>query len=255
MKLEVKSAADFLCDLLRLNNSGLTAVQLEKFRENVCDILVRHYTDHWFPDRPFKGSGYRCIRINGKMDPLIARAGVMMGIACSFLRSLFPTELTMWVDPMEVAYRIGENGSICILYEDEVRSKTPPPKKQPASPPKPQPSPPPQQAPSPPPSLSHHHHQQQQQHLQELQQTHQSQQVHHHFSPSKSVVMSSGLHQSPPLSPITTQQQQHQAAAAALSMFFMSGKDNGLQIKCKESLRGGLDARRLQLVDPLFVSS
>jgi len=153
-----------------------------------------------------------------------------------------------------VAYRIGENGSICILYEDEV-PKTPPPKKQPVTPPKSQPSPPPQQAPSPPPALPHHHHQHQQ-HLQELQQTHQSQQVHHHFSPSKSVVMSNGLHQSPPLSPITTHhQQQQQAAAAALSMFFMSGKDNGLQIKCKESLRGGLDARRLQLVDPLFVSS
>lgn len=27
------------------------------------------------------------------------------------------SELTMWIDPREVSYRIGENGSICVLYE------------------------------------------------------------------------------------------------------------------------------------------
>lgn len=263
MRIEIKSAADFLVDLVRLNNSGLTEPQLDKFRENVCDILVRHYTDHWFPDQPFKGSGYRCIRINGKMDPLIARAGFMMGLAVSFLRSLFPTELTMWVDPKEVAYRIGENGSICVLYEDGKPMKASTSSSSSSSssssasdvstPVKALSSPPPQQqhqAPSPPPALppqSHHHH-----HLQVQQQLHHHQ--HHHFSPSKSVVVSSALHQSPPLSPVTTQQQQAAAAAMQLSMFFMSGKDNGNLVKCKESLRGGLDARRLQM-DPLFVSS
>ncbi|XP_063615284.1 protein Tob1-like [Penaeus indicus] len=266
MRLEVKSAADFLVDLVRLNNSGLTESQMDKFRENVCDILVRHYTDHWFPDKPFKGSGYRCIRINGKMDPLIARAGFMMGLAVSFLRSLFPSELTMWVDPMEVAYRIGENGSICILYEDDKPRKSPPPAETP-SPVKALPSPPPQQrASSPPQALSqpshlHHLHVQQQQQAQQQAQQQLHHHQHHHFSPSKSVVVSSALHQSPPLSPVTTQQQHHhhqqqQAAAAAmqLSMFIMNGKDNGNLVKCKESLRGGLDARRLQM-DPLFVSS
>lgn len=260
MRIEVKSAADFLVDLLRLNSAGLTDDQLEKFKENVCQILMRHYADHWFPDKPFKGSGYRCIRINGNLDPLIARAGFMMGIASCFLRSLFPSELTMWVDPMEVAYRIGENGSICVLYEEAPPPKTPSPPPQPSTPEvktpvkavghhhQPQsPPPPPQQPQSPPPALPHH------------QQVHHYNHHHHHFSPSKSVVVSSPLHHSPPLSPITTQQQQQQQAAAAtamqLSMFFMSGgKEPGSLVKCKESLRGGLDARTLQM-DRLFVSS
>lgn len=262
MRIEVKSAADFLVDLLRLNSSGLTDEQLEKFKENVCHILMRHYADHWFPDKPFKGSGYRCIRINGNLDPLIARAGFMMGIASCFLRSLFPSELTMWVDPMEVAYRIGENGSICVLYEEVPPPKTPSPPPQPSTPevktpvkavghhqqqPQPQSPPPPapQQPHSPPPALPHH-------------QVHHYNHHHHHFSPSKSVVVSSSLHHSPPLSPITTQQQQQQQAAAAtamqLSMFFMGGKEPGSLVKCKESLRGGLDARTLQM-DRLFVSS
>ena len=262
MRIEIKSAADFLVDLLRLNSSGLTDEQLVKFKENVCHILMRHYADHWFPDRPFKGSGYRCIRINGNLDPLIARAGFMMGLASCFLRSLFPSELTMWVDPQEVAYRIGENGSICVLYEELPPPKTPSPPPQRASPElktpikavghhqaqhhQAQSPPPPQQPQSPPPALHHHqvHHYNH----------------HHHFSPSKSVVVSSPVHHSPPLSPITTQQQQQQqqqaaaATAMQLSMFIMSATEPSSLVKCKESLRGGLDARPLQM-ERLFVSS
>ena len=35
----------------------------------------------------------------------------------------FPSELTMWIDPLEVSYRIGENGSICVLYEHKGSKK------------------------------------------------------------------------------------------------------------------------------------
>ncbi len=65
----------------------------------------------------FQGSGYRCIRINGKMDPVISQAGESCGLSPQLIHSIFPSELTMWIDPREVSYRIGENGSICVLYE------------------------------------------------------------------------------------------------------------------------------------------
>lgn len=51
------------------------------------------------------------------MDPVIAQAGDGCGLASSLLHQTFPSELTMWIDPLEVSYRIGENGSICVLYE------------------------------------------------------------------------------------------------------------------------------------------
>jgi hypothetical protein len=72
---------------------------------------------HWFPENPFKGSGYRCIRINGKMDPVIAQAAKSCGVSVQLVQSTFPSELTMWIDPLEVSYRVGENGPICVLYE------------------------------------------------------------------------------------------------------------------------------------------
>ncbi|EOA96980.1 Protein BTG1 [Anas platyrhynchos] len=75
------------------------------------------YKHHWFPLAPSKGSGYRCIRINHKMDPLIVEAAGMIGLSHERLFQLLPSELTLWVDPFEVSYRIGENGSICVLYK------------------------------------------------------------------------------------------------------------------------------------------
>lgn len=111
------SAADFLVHLLRLQAGQLSERQLEMFKSSLTEVLRHRYRNHWFPDRPNRGSGYRCIRINGKMDPVIAQAGANVGLLPTVLHSLFPTELTMWIDPSEVSYRIGENGSICVLYE------------------------------------------------------------------------------------------------------------------------------------------
>ncbi|GFS92144.1 hypothetical protein NPIL_654631 [Nephila pilipes] len=54
------------------------------------------------------------------MDPLIAKAGDVCGFNEADLRKLLPNELTMWIDPQEVSYRIGENGSICILYDGKL---------------------------------------------------------------------------------------------------------------------------------------
>lgn len=117
MRLEIVSAADFLVQLLRLQAGSLTEVQLQQFKGSLQDVLRRRYRDHWFPDKPNRGSGYRCLRINGKMDPVIAQAGAKVGLLPGLLHGLFPSELTMWIDPSEVSYRIGENGSICVLFE------------------------------------------------------------------------------------------------------------------------------------------
>jgi protein Tob/BTG len=117
MKLELQSASNFLVHLVRLGRANLSETQLERFQNAVIEVLQRRYRDHWFPEKPYKGSGYRCIRINGKLDPVIVQAGETCGLSPTIIRSTFPSELTMWIDPLEVSYRIGENGSICVLYE------------------------------------------------------------------------------------------------------------------------------------------
>lgn len=119
MKFEIESAANFLSNLLKMHSSILSPEQLERFKEAIESHLEDHYQHHWFPDRPTKGSGYRCIRINHKMDPILSKAGQSCGIDSKDLRTIFPNELTLWVDPSEVSYRIGENGSICVLFDGQ----------------------------------------------------------------------------------------------------------------------------------------
>merc|ERR1711887_28726 len=103
MKLELLSASNFLVHLIRLGRRNVSESQLSKFRDCLIEILRRRYRDHWFPEKPFKGSVYRCIRINGKMDPIIGQAGEGCGLSSTFLHQTFPSELTMWIDPLEVS--------------------------------------------------------------------------------------------------------------------------------------------------------
>uniref|UniRef100_A0A8C3B7I7 Anti-proliferative protein domain-containing protein n=1 Tax=Cairina moschata TaxID=8855 RepID=A0A8C3B7I7_CAIMO len=112
----VCTAAAFVTRLLRAAG-GIGEERLRRFRECLQEALRERYKHHWFPLAPSKGSGYRCIRINHKMDPLIGEAAGMIGLSHERLFQLLPSELTLWVDPFEVSYRIGENGSICVLYE------------------------------------------------------------------------------------------------------------------------------------------
>jgi len=123
---EVTAAATFVSRLLR-TRGFLNEHQLQVFGDCLQQSLSDHYQHHWFPDRPQKGSGYRCIRINHEMDPIIGRAAGRIGLTSDQLFSLLPRELTMWVDPYEVSYRIGEDGSICVLYEAEAEASSPAP--------------------------------------------------------------------------------------------------------------------------------
>lgn len=123
MKDEVNSAAGFLARLLLARNIAPGTV--ESFRKTLTTLLLNHYRDHWFPEKPFKGSGYRCIRIlYNKVDPIVEKATRACGLPVEALKSLFPQELTMWVDPKDVSYRIGENGSIGVLFGSESNSQT-----------------------------------------------------------------------------------------------------------------------------------
>lgn len=72
------------------------------------------------------GSAFRCIRINGDTpEPLLEKAALGCGLKERTLRKLLPAELTLWIDPQSVSYRIGENGSISGLYDGTVSRSSP----------------------------------------------------------------------------------------------------------------------------------
>lgn len=128
MRTEVRLACGFLSTLMRQNRK-ITDQQLDVFRTKLEELLCARYKEHWHPQNPLLGSGYRCIRINHNCDPLIAEAALASGVA-KYGDLKLPEEFTLWVDPSDVSYRIGENGSICKLNDESSSLSTKSPSKE-----------------------------------------------------------------------------------------------------------------------------
>lgn len=109
MKEEVQCACELFSNLLETRNLPRQFVQ--PFRARLEELLSERFKEHWDTHNPTKGSGYRCIRINAKMDPLVSNAAKATGL--KDISKYLPVEFTMWIDPGDVSYRIGEDGSVC----------------------------------------------------------------------------------------------------------------------------------------------
>lgn len=121
MRNEIEAAARFLTQLVSQNQpANISESQLTEFRSHLIRLLEERFNDHWFPERPQKGQGYRCIRLNGfsRPDPLIHKAASETGLDYGDLK--LPVEFTLWVDPLEVSCRFGEHeGSYCTVASFE----------------------------------------------------------------------------------------------------------------------------------------
>lgn len=107
MKDEISVAVRFLTNIIELNNTSnpINKDQLEGFEARLMKTLTERFRNHWFPEKPTRGQGYRCIRLNGcdRKDPWIKMAAEESGLTLDQLR--LPYELTIWVDPKEVCCR------------------------------------------------------------------------------------------------------------------------------------------------------
>ncbi|XP_054716600.1 protein BTG4-like [Uloborus diversus] len=115
MKEEICAAVTFLTDLMG-KSKDLTPDQVEIFHATLGSVLIERFEGHWFPEKPYWGQAYRCIRVNGRerRDPVLERAAQMCGLRYQDLH--LPPELTLWVDPKEVCCRFGEDeGSYCTV--------------------------------------------------------------------------------------------------------------------------------------------
>ena len=108
MKVEVDCACEFFSRMLE--SKSLPSQFVKPFKRRLQELLVNRFQNHWHPSNPNKGSAYRCIRINKKMDPVVREAAKVTGL--SDISHYLPAEFTMWIDPSDVSYRFGEDGSI-----------------------------------------------------------------------------------------------------------------------------------------------
>lgn len=115
MRDEISAAVLFLARLIE-KGENFNQGQLEDFKTRLSQLLLERFENHWFPEVPHKGQGYRCIRVNerDRRDASLEEAARACGIKYEDMK--LPPELTIWVDPNEVCCRFGEiKGSYCTL--------------------------------------------------------------------------------------------------------------------------------------------
>lgn len=115
MREEIAAAVVFMTRLIKLNDN-ISKEKVEEFSNILSAIMIEKFKNHWYKEKPTKGQGYRCIRINPAepIDPVLEKAAESCGLNYHDLN--LPQELTLWVDPQEVCCRFGESdGSFCQL--------------------------------------------------------------------------------------------------------------------------------------------
>uniref|UniRef100_H9H6Z0 Anti-proliferative protein domain-containing protein n=1 Tax=Monodelphis domestica TaxID=13616 RepID=H9H6Z0_MONDO len=116
MHLEIKVALNFIISYLY---NKLPRRRADLFGEELERLLKKRYEGHWYPAQPLKGSGFRCVHIGETVDPVVELAAKRSGLAVDEVRANVPEELSVWIDPFEVSYQIGEKGSVKVLYLDD----------------------------------------------------------------------------------------------------------------------------------------
>lgn len=116
MHIEVQVALNFVISYLY---NKLPRRRVNIFGEELEKALKDKFQGHWYPEKPFKGSAFRCLKTGDPIDKVLERAARESGVPIQDILENLPQELAVWVDPGEVSYRIGEKGAVKILFSDK----------------------------------------------------------------------------------------------------------------------------------------
>jgi hypothetical protein len=120
MKTEIQHAVTFLVETLKDKLLGTCNLDFEDtMRTRLTDLLAERYENHWYADKPLKGSAYRCINISveeNSFDVTLRTAAIDSGLTEEIVRGVFLNGLALWVDPDDVSGRLGK-GAIFPIYK------------------------------------------------------------------------------------------------------------------------------------------
>jgi len=121
MDFELEAALELMTRFVSKTPSGkANHHKLGQFNALLVKSLREYYLGHWYPERPMRGSGHRCLRVNQSGSTSIIEKTAITSDNRWVLDSL-PKEFTLWIDPGEVSYRIGEDGSICVHFNHPIK--------------------------------------------------------------------------------------------------------------------------------------
>ncbi|GAN05251.1 protein BTG1-like [Mucor ambiguus] len=121
MHIEIAQAVEFLGRLLQ---SKVDQDVVGNLKETLTELLKVRFEDHWDPQQPCRGNGYRALsNFNGQLDPMLNEACIKASIQPSIIHAHLPRDFVLWIDPFSVSYRVGDHGNIMTLFEDRSRGR------------------------------------------------------------------------------------------------------------------------------------
>lgn len=74
MHIEIAQAVEFLGRLLQ---SKIDQDTITQFKDRLTDLLKTRFEEHWDPQQPYRGNGYRALsNFNGQLDPILTQGKV-----------------------------------------------------------------------------------------------------------------------------------------------------------------------------------
>jgi len=114
MHLEIQVALNFLISNLY---NKLPRRRVNIFGEELEKALKQKFANHWYVEKPMKGSAFRCLKTGQPTDPVLVAAAFSANVPIADIIENLPGEMAIWIDPGEVSYRIGQ-GPVKILWSE-----------------------------------------------------------------------------------------------------------------------------------------
>jgi hypothetical protein len=109
MKGEVKAAAEFWTTELKAgivnsNSKQFNEIKIiDMWHDSLVKQMTSRYSGHWYSEDPARGSGYRCVSFDTRIDPVLRQAAVDAGFEVNLEKWLAHTRGTiMYVNPGSV---------------------------------------------------------------------------------------------------------------------------------------------------------
>ena len=121
MHLEVTIGLNFILSYLY---NKLPRRRVNMFGEELEKQIKIKFLGHWYTDKIYKESGYRCLKLTSEtIDGVFIKAAHDSGLELQEIVKNLPQYFLLWIDPGEVSYRLIDKGPVRILFEDDIRSK------------------------------------------------------------------------------------------------------------------------------------
>ncbi len=101
MHLEIQLALNFVMSYLY---NKLPRRRVNIFGEELEKALKAKFDGHWYPEKPCRGSAFRCLKTSNPVDPVLCIAARESGMDLADIREHLPQDMSVWIDPGEVSF-------------------------------------------------------------------------------------------------------------------------------------------------------